>query len=154
MRRLTAVRRRSRGEVGSALVELVWLGVLLLVPVVWILLAVFSVQNGAFGVSGASRAAGRAFALAPDDGSGMVRARAAAAQVFADQGVDGSPSVRISCSLRPCHSGDAVITVVVGTEVRLPVLPRMLGEGRGAFHVDSTHTFPIGHYVETGGGAR
>ena len=51
-----------RSERGTALVELVWLGVLLLIPMVWILLSVFDVQRGAFGVSSAARAAGRATA--------------------------------------------------------------------------------------------
>ena len=36
------------------------------------------VQRGAFGVSGAARAAARAYALAPDDGTGAARGRAAA----------------------------------------------------------------------------
>ncbi len=55
---MTCVRRR--GEDGSALVELVWLGILLLVPLLWIVVSVFEVQRGAFAVSGAARAAGRA----------------------------------------------------------------------------------------------
>lgn len=143
--------RRSRGDEGSALVELVWLGVLLLIPVVWILLSVFAVQNGAFGTSGAARAAGRAFALAPDDASGAARAKAAAAQVFADQDVDGDPRVSIKCSIRPCHSGNAVITIVVTTNVQLPLLPSVLGGGAPTFRMQSTHTFPIGQYVEVAG---
>ena len=59
-----------RDERGSALVELTWLGVLLLIPMLWIVLSVFQVQQGAFGVSGAARAAGRAYALAPNDALG------------------------------------------------------------------------------------
>ena len=42
-------RRRRRAERGSALVEVVWLGVLLLLPMLWIVLSVFEVQRGAFG---------------------------------------------------------------------------------------------------------
>ena len=42
------MRRRRRGERGSALVELTWLGILLLVPLIWIVLSVFEVQRGAF----------------------------------------------------------------------------------------------------------
>ena len=56
-----------RTESGSAVVEVVWLGILLLIPMVWIVLSVFEVQRGAFGVTAAARAAGRAYALAPDD---------------------------------------------------------------------------------------
>src|SRR5215210_2661674 len=76
-----------RNERGSALVELTWLGLLLLVPLLWIVLSVFEVQRGAFAVSGAARAAGRAYALAPNDALGRARAEAAANQVLVDHGV-------------------------------------------------------------------
>ena len=66
----------KRDERGSALVELTWLGMLLLVPMLWIVLSVFEVQRGAFGVSSAARAAGRAYALAPDDALGAGARRA------------------------------------------------------------------------------
>ena len=51
-----------RSDDGSALVEVVWLGILLLVPLLWIVLSVFDVQRGAFAVSGAARAGARASA--------------------------------------------------------------------------------------------
>ena len=54
-------RRTSWGAAGRA----AWLDLLLLVPLLWIVLSVFEVQRGAFAVSGAARAAGRAYALAP-----------------------------------------------------------------------------------------
>ena len=61
------------------MVELVWLGILLLVPILWIVLSVFEVQKGAFAASAAARSAGRAYALAPTDAEGERRARAVAA---------------------------------------------------------------------------
>ena len=51
-----------RDEQGSALVELTWLAIILLVPLVWIVISVFEVQQGAFATSAAARAAGRAYA--------------------------------------------------------------------------------------------
>ncbi|MGH3455694.1 MAG: hypothetical protein ACRDPQ_20380 [Nocardioidaceae bacterium] len=57
--------RERRDETGTALIEFIWLGLLLLVPLVYIMLTVFDAQRGAFGASSASRAAGRAFVLAP-----------------------------------------------------------------------------------------
>jgi len=74
----------KRTESGSAIVEVVWLGILLLIPMVWIVLSVFEVQRGAFGVTAAARSAGRAYALAPDDVSGEQQATAAAAVAMAD----------------------------------------------------------------------
>jgi Flp pilus assembly protein TadG len=144
-------RARRRGEDGSALVELAWLGILLLVPLLWIVMSVFEVQRGAFGVSGAARAAGRAYALAPTDAEGYHRAQAAARQALDDQGVHGVPlTVRISCTPYPhdCHAGTSVITVVVASRVDLPLLPRFLGGGAPSFALDATHTMPIGQFQE------
>lgn len=143
-------------ERGSALVELTWLGILLLIPLLWIVVSVFDVQRGAFAVSGAARAAGRAYALAPDDAQGRRRAEAAARQALADQGVHGVPlSVRISCTPYPhdCHSGTSVITVRVASRVDLPLLPDFLGGGAPSFALDASHTVPIGQFQEVSGAA-
>ncbi|MGY2702221.1 hypothetical protein [Nocardioides sp. HB32] len=142
---------RERGEQGSALVELSWLGILLLVPLLWIVVSVFDVQRGAFGVSGAARAAGRAYALAPTDAEGRARANAAARQALEDQGVHGVPvSVTITCTPYPhdCHSGTSVITVRVASRVDLPLLPSFLGGHAPSFALDATHTVPIGQFQE------
>ncbi|WP_395692938.1 hypothetical protein [Nocardioides sp.] len=147
-------RGEERGEDGSALVELVWLGVLLLLPMVWIVVSVFDVQRGAFAVSGAARAAGRAYALAPDDATGRSRAEAAARQALTDQGAGGAPlSLRITCTPYPhdCHSGTSVITVRVSSRVELPLLPDVLGGGAPSFALDATHTVPIGQFQEVTG---
>jgi Flp pilus assembly protein TadG len=140
-----------RDERGSALVELTWLGILLLVPMLWIVMSVFEVQRGAFAVSGAARAAGRAYALAPTDAEGRQRAEAAAAQALADQGVRDVPlDVRITCTPYPhdCHSGTSVITVVVASRVDLPLLPTFLGGSAPSFALDATHSVPIGQFQE------
>lgn len=145
--------RRSRDEQGSALVELVWLGVLLLIPLVYVVVCVFEVQRGAFATAGAARAAARAFALAPDDAIGTQRARSAANRVLADQGIgDPTPAVAISCrSEGACHSGGSVITVRVSYTAPLPLLPAFFAEDRAGIPVTSTHTVPIGRYQESGG---
>lgn len=142
---------RRWGEDGSALVELTWLGILLLVPLLWIVISVFEVQRGAFAVSGAARAAGRAYALAPTDAEGSARARAAARQALDDQGVHGVPlEVRVTCTPYPhdCHAGTSVITVVVASRVDLPLLPAFLGGGAPSFALDATHAVPIGQFQE------
>lgn len=138
-------------ERGSALVELTWLGILLLVPLLWIVLSVFEVQRGAYGVSAAARSAGRAFALAPDDATGHTRAEAAARLALADQGISDAPvEVTVTCTPYPtdCHSGTSVITVQVRSRVELPLLPDLFGAGTPSFRLDASHTVPIGQYVE------
>lgn len=139
-----------RDERGSAVVELVWLGILLLVPMLWIVVAAFQVQGGAFAVSTAARSAARAYALAPTDASGAQAAEAAARQALADQGLDGVPvDVDVACTPFPtaCHSGTSVITVRVASRVVLPLMPDFLGGEKPSFHLDSSHTVPIGRYV-------
>ena len=141
---------RRRDERGSAVVELTWLGILLLVPMIWIVLCVFVVQRGAFGVSAATRAAGRAYALAPDDATGRRQARAAAAVALADQGLDAGWTLHIGCPPRTyCHTGGAVVVVRITSHVSLPFLPTILGDG-ATFALDAEHTVPIGQYQETG----
>lgn len=145
---------RRRDEQGSALVEFTWLAILLLVPLVWIVLSVFEVQRGAFAVSAAARAAGRAYALAPDDQTGRERAQAATDLVLADQGADGMRGrVSVTCEPVPhdCHAGTSVITVTVESAVALPLMPEVLGGDAPRFRLDARHTVPVGQYVVTGG---
>lgn len=142
--------RRRRGDRGSALVELSWLGVLLVLPVVWIVLSVFEVQRGAFGVTAAARAASRAYVLAPNDATGLRRAREAARVALADQGVAVVPRVRVTCTPYPgdCHGGGSVVTVAVHSAVALPLMPPVLGGRRPSFALDASQTVPVGQFQE------
>jgi Flp pilus assembly protein TadG len=146
---VTASRRRS--EQGSALVELTWLGLLLLVPLLWIVLSVFEVQRGAFAVSGAARAAGRAYSLAPSDAIGQARAQAAARQVLVDHGIGELPlGMAVTCAPSgDCHAPGAVITVQLRSRVELPLLPDVLGGGAPSFALSASHTVPIGQFRDT-----
>ena len=138
-------------ERGSGLVEVVWLGLLLMLPLLWIVLSVFEVQRGSFGTSAAARAAARAYALAPDDRTGERRAEAVARQALADQGLHDVPvRVRVTCSPYPrnCHAGTSIITVRVDTSVTLPLLPNVFGVGAPTFALDAEETVPIGRYLE------
>ncbi|KQZ67409.1 hypothetical protein ASD66_20920 [Nocardioides sp. Root151] len=157
VRRAGRARARHRGgpvkrdEEGSALIEVTWLAILLLVPLVYILISVFDVQRGAFGVTAASRAAGRAYSLADSEAEGRRQARAAAQLALEDQGLAGQVlDVDITCSLGPGHClvPGSVITVVVRTQVRLPLAPSALGGGAPSFRVESVHRVPFGRYTE------
>jgi Flp pilus assembly protein TadG len=146
---------RRRDDRGSALVELSWLGILLVLPMLWIVLSVFEVQRGAFGVSSAARAAARAYALAPDDATGLLRAREAAKVALADQGLDDvTPAVAVTCTPYPgdCHQGTSVITVSVHSHVVLPLMPTALGGNRPSFALDASQTVPIGQFQEVSRG--
>ncbi|HSX68527.1 hypothetical protein [Nocardioides sp.] len=142
---------RSRDEAGSALVEFVWLAMLLLVPLVYVVLAVFDVQRAAFGASAASRAAGRAYALADSDAEGLRRARAVVEVAMADQGVEQPVDLVVTCEPDPpCHRRGSTIIVRVSSRVVLPLVPAALGGGAPSFAVASEHRVPIGRYREVG----
>jgi hypothetical protein len=139
----------SRDEQGTALVEFVWLGILLLVPLVYILIAVFDVQRGSFGVSAASQAAGRAYSLADSDAEGLRQAYAAAAVALDDQGLgDQHFDLAISChpAPPPCHARGQTIVIRVGVRVMLPLSPPALGGDAPTFALSAEHQVPIGRY--------
>lgn len=146
----------QRDDRGSGLIEAVWLGLILLVPLVYVVLSVFAVQRGAFATTTAARAAGRAYALAPTDATGMVQARAAARAAYADQGLPGDDlTVDVTCTPAPgrCHQGGSVVTVVVSAEVPLPLVPPILGRRRDAsVSLDARFVVPIGQYQEVADG--
>ncbi|MBD8607797.1 hypothetical protein IFT73_13125 [Aeromicrobium sp. CFBP 8757] len=136
-----------RRDDGTATVEFVWLSLLLLVPLVYVVVAVFDAQRAAYGVSAASRAAAVAFLQSTDPASGEQRARVAADAALADQGIDGA-SVRVTCLPAPteCFEPGSSVRVVVRATQRLPLTPRALGSQLGGVTVDSTHTEPYGSY--------
>lgn len=143
--------RGSREERGSALVEFVWLGLVLLVPLVWILLSLFEVQRGSFAVTSAARAAGRAYSLAPDQAVARERAESAARLSLDDQGGSTMPlAVDVQCSGGPsaCLAPSTTVTVTVRSGVRLPFLPAFLSSAESDFDLEASHTVPIGQYVE------
>jgi len=143
------VGKRGRDERGSALIEVTWLGLLLLIPLVYVLLSVFEVQRGAFAVSAAARAAGRAYVLADSDAAGQRQAEAVARLALADQGMADAPMelvVRCRPARGACHAGGKTIIVTVHSRVRLPLLPNVLGGGTPSFRLDATHRVPYGEY--------
>lgn len=140
---------RSRDDSGSVLVEVTWLSILLLVPLVYVVVGVFEVQRAAFGSTSAARAAGRAFVLAPDPVQGEARARTAADVALADQGLDHGGTVQISC--RPagaCLTPGSVVHVRVAFQVPLPFIPDALGPQAPSIRVDTEHTVPYGSFRE------
>lgn len=145
---------RRRDESGSALVELTWLALLLLLPLTYIVVTVFTVQRAAYGVSAAAEAAGRAVTLAPTEASALERARAAAAVTLVDHGVAaGTEQVSVRCDPDPrdCLAPGSVVTVLVDASVALPLMPDLLGSARPSISVDAVHRIPYGTFREDRG---
>jgi hypothetical protein len=120
------VSRRLTGDDGSAVVEFVTLGVLLLVPVVYLMLTLGRIQAAAFAAEGAAREAGRVFVTADDEVSGIQRIRVAVLLAARDQGfddVDPATAVTVECSASPCLRPESRVTVRVELVVVLPGVP-------------------------------
>jgi hypothetical protein len=107
---------------GSSLIEFIGASVILLVPLVYLLLSVFSVQRASFGATQAAREAGRAFATAPDSASGIQRAAYAADLAFLDQGVAGAPTLRFTAAGTGCDSTAVSPTLTPGASFTVCVL--------------------------------
>jgi hypothetical protein len=151
MRRARSLTERADDE-GSAIVEFVWLAVLLMVPLVYVVLTAVSLQRSAFAVTAAASTAGRAYATAGSDGSGERRAELAVELAMRDQGVAWSPSGRVvscgSCAYLPGSS----FTVDLRIRVTLPLIPTWLC-GRACLAgitVSAHHTERISCYSGTG----
>jgi len=136
------MRRSNRlsSEVGTASLEFIVAGVLLLVPLVYLVVALSVIQSAALAVEGAARQAARVFVVAPTAEEGRASVETAVEFALADHGVDPSAVlVDITCAPHPdaCHTRRGFVTVTVGVEVPLPLVPSALGG-----------TFPVAVPVE------
>lgn len=125
------VRRvRASDEEGSALLEFLTLGVLLLVPVVYLVVSLGRFQAASFAVEGASREAARVLASAPDEEQAARQVDAVVAMALRDQGLAGdddpAPVITVRCSAEPCTTPETRVSVTVELEVVLPGVPAFL----------------------------
>jgi len=115
---------RLRDDAGSASIEFVSVGVLLLVPLVYLVLALAAVQGASFAVEGAARQASRVYVQAADDAAGRAAVERAVAITLDDYGVDrDTAAVSISCDASPCLTRLGRVTVTVTARVPLPLVP-------------------------------
>jgi Flp pilus assembly protein TadG len=118
---------------GSAIVEFVFIALVVFVPLVYLVAGFSSVQRGVFASTAAAREAGRAIATAPDPVTGQARAERAAQLAVEDQSVDAT-DVRLAYA--PAGSGCEAagsyaptllpgeeFSVCVTVTVRVPLLP-------------------------------
>jgi Flp pilus assembly protein TadG len=118
----------SRDE-GSASLEFITAGLLLLIPLVYLVLAMSAIQGGALSVEGASRQAARVFVQAPDEGSADTRAQTAVKFALSDFGLGSAPTtVTVTCRPNPgvCLTRRGFVTVTVTANVPLPLVPNVL----------------------------
>ncbi|KNX37697.1 pilus assembly protein TadE [Luteipulveratus halotolerans] len=116
------LRRRERG---SAVVEFIVLGVLMTLPVFYLVVALARLQAGTYAVAAASREAGRTYVTASSESEGAARAQVAGRMAFQDQGFEQG-TVSVSCDASPCLTRDALVRTRAVVEVRLPLVPDLL----------------------------
>jgi hypothetical protein len=118
-----------RDDRGSASLEFITAGFLLLVPLVYLILAMAAIQAGALSVEGASRQAARVFVQSPTTASGEARANTAISFALGDFGIPHSTAkLKLTCRPHPtkCLTREGFITVTVTTSVALPLVPSVL----------------------------
>ena len=143
---------RRRGDDGSAIVEFVWLAVLLMIPLVYVVLAALSVQRAAFASTAAARDAARAYATAGSDAEGEQRAEAAVALAMHDQGVAWSPAGRVVSCGQCTFAPGSTFTVDISSTVGLPFVPSWLCGDRcvAGIPVSAHHRERIDCFAGTG----
>lgn len=147
--------RRIRDD-GRATIEFIFLGVLTLVPLLYLVLAVSTLERNLFAATQAAREAGRAYATAEDPQSAEARASYSVDLALRDQGVAGGQrTLKFVAVSADCASGatgaqslapGAEFAVCVIQPVQIPGVPGFLDArantvtGRYVVHVDDFRT--------------
>lgn len=127
--------RRSalRDDAGSAALEFITVGVILLVPLVYLVVALGAIQEQALGAEAAARHIARTIARAPDAETAAAGSDAVLAGIIDEYGLDeGAVRVSIACTnpAVACPSPGATLVVTVAIRTRLPLVPDLLGLDR------------------------
>ena len=128
----------KRDDGGTAIIEFVFIAVIVMVPLVYLVVAVADVQRSELAVSQAAREAGRAFATADRVEQAMPRARVAVEIALRNQGLADDATLRFvaagascrSAEVQPVLAAGAQFTVCVIRSVDVPGVPRFLS-GKG-----------------------
>jgi hypothetical protein len=132
------IRRLRYDDSGSAILEFIFLAVVVLVPLIYLIASVATVQRSILGVREASREAGRAFATADSSAVAGARASAAVRLALANQGLPDDATVRFVDPSAPCDGPSIGASLTPGAEfaicvlrhAELPGVPTLV-QGRG-----------------------
>lgn len=135
---------------GSASLEFITVGMLLLLPIVYLVLAMASLQAGAFSVEGAARQAARVYVQSATLAEANAAATRAVEFALADYGLSTDDViVAVSCTPQPsnCLQRRGFVTVTVTTRVPLPLVPPVLDLDVGlSVPVTSTATQQVSRF--------
>jgi Flp pilus assembly protein TadG len=128
----------ERDDGGTAIIEFIFVAVIVMVPLIYLVIAVASVQQSELAVSQAAREAGRAFATADTDAEALPRARAAVDLALRNQGLPDDVTVKFVAAGASCNASPVAPRLVAGAQftvcvirhVRVPGVPSLLA-GKG-----------------------
>lgn len=135
MRLVKSYLEKIRAESGSASLEFITAGLILLVPMVYLAVAMANIQGAALAVEGAARQAARVYATSPTEQIASARVEHAVTVALSDYGVDtGTSKVTVQCQPNPnkCLSPDGTVRVTVRVEATLPLVPSVLNLSHAA----------------------
>ncbi len=141
--RISRIRGRAVRDAGTAVLEVLVLGVGLLVPLLYGVMSVMAVQSASYAATAAARESARAYVTAATVTQALARARAASQLVLADAGVSSAgPNVLcVGGCLRPGSRVDVTVRVKVGLPL-LPGGPSLTVTGRESMPVDRYRPMP------------
>jgi Flp pilus assembly protein TadG len=122
-------------DAGSAALEFILVGLVLLVPTVYLVVALGMIQGQSLGVEAGARHIARAVSTASDAASAQRRADAVLASIVDEYDLDpGAVHVSLRCAPvgAVCPDAGSTLFVTVTTRVALPLVPPVLGLDRMA----------------------
>ena len=138
----------SHADDGRAIIEFIFLGFLLLLPLTYLVLTAARIQAASFSASLAGREAGRAFVTATTDQEAFARARAAASLAFGDFSFETGAALGVTCDGTPCLRPEGSVTSTATIEVQLPLVPDFIADHVPAsVTVSSTHVATVDRFV-------
>ncbi len=143
-----------RDEEGSAALEFIFGGMLLLVPIVYLVVALGLIQGQSLGAESGARHVARVVATASGAADADARAAGVMATVVTEYGLDPD-RVEVSIDCAPaasaCPSAGATVIVTVRTAVALPLIPPVLGLDRlASIPVEASSVQKVSRFWEDG----
>ena len=135
-----------RDDEGTALVEFLWLGLLLLIPLAYLIVSLFQVQRSAFAAADATRAAGGRGSVPRPAPTGHNEPSSPPSSPSADEGLTIPPdAMTFSCS-DSCCPDTGTLHVRLTLEATLPGLAA-LDRGVATIPVTGSHDEVIDRFA-------
>nr|WP_284987005.1 hypothetical protein [Arthrobacter sp. fls2-241-R2A-172] len=137
----------SGAQEGSAVVEFIFLALLLMVPVFYFVVTVGQLQGGSFAVVGAADQAAKVYVAQSNPAGAQRAAEQTVLVALKDYGyTPEQASFEVSCDRPDCSSAGATVSVVVHLDVPLPMMPFADAGQLTASRVSATATQVVGRY--------